>query len=92
MFGFKSKLLQLLGAGPIRLFSILSLLDFQGMRFLCGNFSIGFGHVVVFIEVLSAESDIVVEPCKELEGLRTISPKSRTFSPRTKYMPLTISA
>ena len=54
VFGFKSKLLQLLGSGLIWLFSILRLLDFQGMRFLCGNFSIGFRHVVVFIEVLSA--------------------------------------
>ena len=52
MFSFKSKLLQLLGSDLIWLLFVLGLFDFQGVRFLCGDFSIRWGHVVVFIEVL----------------------------------------
>ena len=54
MFGFKSKVLQLLGSDLVWLFSVLSLFDFQGVRLLCGNFSKGCGYVVVFIEILFA--------------------------------------
>ena len=78
-----------------KLLRLLLLLRDQ-FKYLCGSASlVRLGNVVVLIKVLRAirKLSMRLQPLRMILRLMlTISPISRTFSPRTRYMPLSMSA
>lgn len=68
------------------------------MDLFWGGFAVGFGDVVVLIEILFFDELMPVKKFArkgwgEGGGIeRTISPSKRTFSPRTRKMPREMSA
>ncbi len=90
MLNLETQLLQLGLPHLIRVFLSSALLHRRRVHFVRTCLTKGFWYTILFVEVLTADT---------LEGLRidytaverdrrTISPSIRTFSPRTKKIPL----